>query len=444
MAHLNLLVVDDDSLVRDSIKISLPENWQAHTFENPKDIPKHKHFNAAIVDMHLSGNTDVAEGVDVIASLRKSDPHLEIIAMSGDLDRELMEACLKAGASRFLAKPMNFDELKITLEKIEAYLLLQGARGRSQNTTAWVGNSKSSQNLKKIIADMTGEAGPILIEGESGTGKEVTSQLLHQQRSNAPFVPVNVAGLSESLFESEFFGHVKGAFTGADQNKMGLAEAAHGGDLFLDEIEALSLNMQVKLLRFLESGEIKRVGAKESIHVKCRVILATNQKLENLVEEKKFREDLLWRINGKKISLPPLRERKADIPQLAKHFLGQDRVRKKEISPEAIEALESYEWPGNIRELKRVCEQLLVSCPLPIIRAEDVDGILKPQSSTSVNSSSIDFKMGLPDLIKNYESFAILTALEKYKDIDETAKILKISRSSLYKKIKDHNIDWRD
>ena len=195
----------------------------------------------------------------MIADLRASDPHLEIVAISGDLDRELMEACLRAGAGRFLAKPLSPEEVCLTLEKIEALHLLRLATARGGSPAPWIGEGPASQGVRRQIAALRGEGGPILIEGESGTGKEVTAALIHAQDPGRPFVVVNVAALPEQVFESEFFGHVRGAFTGADQNKMGLAEAAHGGDLFLDEIEALPMAQQAKLLRFLENGEVRRV-----------------------------------------------------------------------------------------------------------------------------------------------------------------------------------------
>ena len=221
---------------------------------------------------------------------------------------------------------------------------------------------------------------------------------------------------------------------------MGLAEAAHGGKLFLDEVEALSPPMQVKLLRFMENGEVRRVGARDSLIVKTQVIAATNKNLEALVAEGKFREDLLWRLNGNKISLPPLRERKEDILELTRHFLNLDKFRKKELSPEATTQLCLYSWPGNVRELKRVCEQLLVQAPLPLIRGEDVRYCL-PLSplSTSFGEDPKSPQKSLQDLIGGFEAEAIKTCLQQTKSIEETSQILQVSRSNLYKKSKPRN-----
>lgn len=440
MKDLVLLVVDDDELVIQSVKLALPDHWRMMACQDPANLPE-RGFHAALVDMHLTGNLSRAEGVDVIRRLSQKHAHLEIVAMSGNLDRALMEQCLKAGASRFLAKPLSLDEVVLTLDKIEALFLLQGATSRSVTASRrWVGGSPQSQNIQRQIAQLRNENGPILIEGESGTGKEVAAQLIHSQQNNTPFVVINVAGVPDNLFESEFFGHVKGAFTGADQNKMGLAEAAQGGDLFLDEIEALSLPHQAKLLRFLETGECRRVGAKETVIVQTRVIAATNRNLNQMVAEGKFREDLLWRLNGKKILLPPLRERPQDIPELVRHFLGQDKARRKDIGDDAMQVLQEYPWPGNVRELRRVCEQLILIAPLPVLRKEDVLQVIRPPAQVANAGAPMDLTRGLSDLVNDFESQIIQKALSQQNDIDEVARLLKISRSSLYKKIKDHGI----
>lgn len=444
MRDLRLLMVDDDELLLAALRTALPSNWRlvAHSGTGPLPMGP---FHAALVDMHLTKRLDRAEGLDIIRQLIKDDPHLEVIAISGDLDRDLMERGLKVGASRFLAKPLHAEELKLTLDKIEEMHLLRGALQRSgQRPPPWLGQSAAAQEIQRQIAQFKGERGPILIEGESGTGKEVVAHLLHAQNEGTPFVTVNTAALPENLFESELFGHVRGAFTGADQNKMGLAEAAHGGDLFLDEIEAMPLGLQAKLLRFLETGEVRRVGAKDSIRVDCRVMVATNRPLPELVRTGQFREDLMWRLSGKHLRLPPLRERREDIGLLCHNFLSQDPRRKKELSSDALEVLSTHSWSGNVRELKRISEQLQLSAPLPVIRRQDVMMLLAPQTETPLTVADVDFTQGLSDLTNRYEAEIITRCLELYKDIDETARILKISRSSLYKKIKDHGIQWRD
>lgn len=441
--RLKLLLVEDDDLVIQSLRMSLPEHWALVSANSPNEIPKQA-YDAAFVDMHLTGNLKNPEGLKVIKSLSEQDPHLEIVAISGDLNRDLMEGCLKAGASRFLAKPLTREEIFLILDKIEALHLLRGASQRSGTlTTKWIGSSQASNDMRKQIASLKSEKGPILIEAESGAGKEVAARIIHEQeKSDRPFISINVAAIPENLFESEIFGHVRGAFTGADQNKMGLAEAAHGGDLFLDEVEALPMSQQAKLLRFLESGEIRRVGGKEVIKVSTRVIAASNQNLQKMVKEEKFREDLLWRLSGKKLLIPPLRERKDDIGDLCKHFVELERPkRNKSFAEDAIEELKNYSWPGNVRELKRVCEQLSLLAPLPIIRCEDVKKALLGSAVTVASThQSIELDKGLTTLLGEYEALIIKHALAKQPDIDLAAKILGISRSSLYKKLNDYNI----
>jgi len=444
MKKFNLLVVDDDKLIVQSINVALPEQWTLTEHNSHENVPS-GHFHAAFVDMHLKGNTSHAEGLQVIKDLRSLYPHLEIVAMSGNLDRNLMESCLKNGASRYLAKPLSIDEITLTLDKIEAFFLLQNATLRgNKNSVNWIGSSPESESVRRQIASFRGESGPLLIYGESGTGKEVISRLINEQENSRPFICINVAAIPENLFESELFGHVRGAFTGADQNKMGLAEAANNGDLFLDEIEALSLPLQAKFLRFLESGEIRRVGSQTNIKINTRIIAATNRPLDEMVLSGEFREDLLWRLKGKSIDIPPLRDRPSDIKELTKHFISQDAVRLKRLEPEAVTSLKQYEWPGNVRELKRVCEQLMLQSPLPVIRALDVDRILQPglqKASTNYQGMEVQFNDGLANLVESFEMHVIKEGLKKYKEIEKLSKTLKISRSSLYNKLKVYGID---
>jgi DNA-binding NtrC family response regulator len=257
-----------------------------------------------------------------------------------------------------------------------------------------------------------------------------------------------MASLPEALFESEMFGHVKGAFTGAETNKIGLIEAAHGGDLFLDEIEALSLTNQAKLLRFLENGEIRKVGGKDIIKVQTRVIAASNRSLQQMVRDSQFREDLFFRLASQRLQLPPLRERKEDILELSEFFLEIEKPRRnKKFTADGSEALLNYDWPGNVRELQRICEQLSLVSPLPLIRKEDVEALLNPRSNQSnafgsaTPGRTLNLAFGLTKLCEQFETEVIKQALQVEKEIDAAAQLLMISRSSLYKKIKDYKID---
>lgn len=433
---LNLLAIDDDTLILESLRSVIGEPWHfigKTVFSMPPET-----VHVAFVDLHLSKNFAKCEGLDIIRTISEHNPHTEIVAISGDLSRDLMEKSLKAGASRFLPKPLTPEEVVLTLKKLEA--LFQLRFGPPTKHRAWIGTSEASEDLRRQIAQLKGETTPILIEGESGAGKDVIANILNQQENSRPFVSVNVASLPENLFESEFFGYSKGAFTGALQSKMGLAEAANGGDLFLDEIEALPLTQQAKLLRFLENGEVRKVGSTEAMHIECRVIAASNENLSKKVSEGKFREDLLWRLSGHKISIPPLRERREDIPDLCRHFVENIRPpRNKSFSEGALTALKNYNWPGNVRELRRLCEQIVLQSPLPIIRSEDVARLVNP-SSISTPELRLDLHRGLSDLVNDFEKKVLESALSQEKDIDAIAKVLKISRSSLYKKLKDYTL----
>lgn len=446
MAELfNLLIAEDDQILATSLKLMVPSGFKVFITSNPNMIPDHVFFHAAMVDMHLISKVgERPDGPDVIAHILKKNPQTEIISISGDLDRNNMEAAIRAGAQRFLAKPLLAEEVTLILEKILAYWQLRQIEFSQNRKTQLIGQSEGTEKLRKKIAELRGEKNAVLIEGETGTGKDVVARLLNEQEGQRPFVTINCAALNESLFESEFFGYVKGAFTGADTNKLGLAEAAHGGDLFLDEIEALPLSQQSKLLRFLESGEIRRLGAKESTFVQTRIIAASNQPLQQLIAEKKFREDLYFRLSSQKIELKPLRERTADISPLAQFFTGKEKPRRnKDFDPDAFEVLQKYSWPGNVRELKRVCEQLVLTSPLPIIRAEDVKKFLSFTSENQpelMSEENVFQTMSLENFMNSQEKKFLELTLKKNKNIDQAAGSLKISKSNLYKKIKDHGI----
>ncbi len=438
---LKLLVVDDDQLITATITEMIPEGWVAHCYNDPKLVPMDEIFHCAFIDMHLSNDLNIHDGSEFIKDLKEKHPKLEVLAISGDLNQKTMELALAAGATRYIAKPLSQKYISSVLKQIESYFLLLATSQRSSvsNKNDWIGQSPIFLKVTKQIAQLKHEPGPILIEGETGTGKEITARLLRSTEST-PYIVINVAEVPESLFESEFFGHVKGSFTGANDNKMGLIEAADGGDLFIDEIEALPISAQVKLLRFLQEGEIRRVGSSETIKVNVRVIIATNKNLEEMVKKEEFREDLLWRINGKKITLPPLRDRIEDIEPLVKHFL-KNITPFKSIAPESIELLKKHSWSGNIRELRRLCEKIVSLSPLPIIRPEDVESYVILSNPMDISTES---DLSLQDQLANIEKSIIERKLQLHKNIDIVCEKLQVSRSNLYKKIKEHDIKWKN
>ena len=353
-----------------------------------------------------------------------------------------MEASLRSGASRVFCHPLQSEDIFLVLNKIATLWDLRCCNtSRDSGQTQWIGKSMASEKIKEFVAQMTGEQIPILIEGESGSGKEVVAQLLQQKDRDRPFIVVNAAAISENLFESEFYGHVKGAFTGAIQHRLGFVALAHGGDLFIDEIEALSLPFQAKLLRFLETGEYFPVGSSEVRHSQVRIVAATNECLESLVEKSLFRKDLYFRLCGYHLKIPPLRERLEDIEPLCHFFLRKRLGRSaKRMDPEALEALKKYSWPGNVRELKRACERLNLHAPLPIIRSLDVRELMLGASGPRA-TGQYRLGLGLQQLLADHEKNVLSFALEQSDDVDILAKLLKISRSSLYKKVKDYGLE---
>lgn len=437
----HLLIVDDDPVVHQSLKLLLKDQWKIFSVQNPELLSIDRFYHVAFVDMHLDPTTKNRPlGLEVLKKIHQFHPQTELIAISGDLNPALMEECLKAGATRFLAKPFGEEELQSVLSKIQSFWQMRSQDPKSSEYR-WIGKSPESEKVLKQISELRHEFRPILIEGETGTGKEVVAHLLNLQEMNRPFVPVNMASIPEHLFESEFFGHVKGSFTGADTHKLGLVELANGGDLFLDEIEALSLPHQAKLLRFLETGEFRKVGGKETQKVHCRVISASNIPLQTLISSGQFREDLYFRISTHKINLMPLRQRGSDLSLLADYFLNQVKgSRNKSWTPEALESLATHSWPGNVRELKRVCEQLALSSPLPVIRKEDVQSLLGLKTKSGTNSISIDLNLGINELLFQYERQILIEAIKQKKDVKDLAQILKISSSNLYKKIDEHDL----
>ncbi len=434
MSEFRLLVFEDDPDVHRSIKLLLPTQWSCYHVQKWDELPQ-RFFHAFLIDMHQPGNSQL--GVEVLARLRPLYPEAEFMMFSGSSDFKLMEKCLQLGATKFFEKPLNVAELTQKLNQISS---LWDMRSSKSQGIEWVGRTSAvSQKLLRQVAELKNYQSPILIQGETGSGKEVVFRLLNQQEISRPFVTVNLSSLSENLFESELFGHVKGAFTGADTEKMGLVELANGGDLFLDEIEALPVHLQPKLLRFLESGEYKKVGGQKNQFSQVRIIAATNENLETKVQNKTFREDLLFRLNGRKIKIPPLRERLEDLEELAEFFTNHNSCySSKKFLTEAIEKLKAYPWPGNSRELKRVCEQLRLLSPLPWIREQEVAPLLT--KTESLLDSELETRQGLGQQVFELEKKVIQKALERWKSIEEVSEKLQISKSHLYKKIRDLGI----
>jgi DNA-binding NtrC family response regulator len=371
---LRILFADDEKSLQEFMRSELPRLGHEVTVcpdgrAALKALEKST-FDAAILDLRMPGMT----GIEVLEQLKHTSPDTEAIVMTGHASMETAIDAVRLGAFDYITKPCKLSEIEAVLTKVgekrdlkHQNLALQSRVQAAEGPTVLVGSSNPMTSVHRLIATVAPTDSTVLILGETGTGKELAARTLYQQSKRAamPFVPVNCGALSENLVESELFGHRKGAFTGADRDHKGLFEVANGGTLFLDEVGELNKNIQVKLLRFLESGEIRRVGETEPFRTDVRVLCATNRDLRALIKEDLFREDLYFRINTFEIRLPPLRERRPDIPALARHLLGRAARRPADqmadlLSPEAVDVLLEHDWPGNVRELANVMEHAYI------------------------------------------------------------------------------------
>ena len=401
---------------------------------------KKSSFDCLLVDLDMPG----VGGIDVIAKAKELSPQTEAIVLTGKSSLETAVAALRHGAFDYLTKPCKLAELAAILERVadkreltNKFLALKRRLERIEGESRLIGESPRMLQVKKLIARVAPTNSTALILGETGTGKELVARAIHDQslRAEMPFVPINCGALPESLIESELFGHRRGSFTGADEHRVGLFEVANGGTLFLDEIGELPKAMQAKLLRFLESGEIRRVGENESFIVDVRVVCATNRDLEQMVTDGDFREDLMFRINAFEINLPPLRERGADIADLARHLARRHRsaaVSEENLfEPQVLRALAEHSWPGNVRELANVVEHATILCDGGPIGLEHL-----PRSFEQRKSRPPQFKMVGAQTLRDIEMQAIHQALERHAgNKPKAADELGISLKTLYNKL---------
>ena len=396
-------------------------------------------YDCILVDLDMPG----CDGIGVIAHCKEVSPETEAVVLTGKSSMETAIAALRHGAFDYLTKPCKLVELQALLKRVsdkrqltQKYRALQHRVQRLEGTPRLIGNTPAMQKVRILIEKVAPTNSTVLILGETGTGKELVARALHEHSSRAenPFVAINCGALPETLIESELFGHRKGAFTGADDHRVGLFEVAHGGTIFLDEIGELPKAMQAKLLRVLESGEIRRVGENKTTQVDVRVICATHRDLQAMVAEEEFREDLMYRINPFEIHLPALRERIQDVPDLARYLLARHRGKQAIdalIADDAIEVLLSHVWPGNVRELANVIEHATILCDSGPIRAEH----LPPQLASRQLQGAARLRRGIVTL-RDLEMEAILEALERNDgNKPKAAEELGISLKTLYNKI---------
>jgi DNA-binding NtrC family response regulator len=441
-----LLLVDDDVEYRNSVARRFVRRGfqvqEASNGEEALDLAERRQFDVVILDMVMPG----LSGLEVLQKLRNSHPECEIIMLTGQGTIEAAVQAMKLGAYDYLTKPVPLAELELLIEKAydrrtlsKENMQLKAVLGRSEATSEIIGRSPQMREVFRLIE----RAGPtdkaILIQGESGTGKELVARALHRHsaRANQPLVVINCAALSETLLESELFGHEKGAFTGAAAAKPGLIEIADGGTLFIDEIGELAGPIQAKLLRVLEDGSMRRVGSVKERHVNVRLLAATNRDMVVEVQSGRFREDLYYRINVMSLHVPPLREREGDIDLLLEKFVGKDW----KIDDEALRALEAYRWPGNVRQLINAIERAKIMADDNTIRVYDL-----PQDITrSRTEDHVHQPTPNGDRLDELERTHVLEILTRERgNKARAARALGINRRSLYRLLEKYQIRLDD
>lgn len=447
-----ILVVDDEDIIRESLSFILKKEGyiveEAANGQIAYDKIIENFFDIVITDIEMP----IMRGIELLEKVSSFNTQTAFIVITayGSLDTAIK--ALRSGASDYLLKPIEFDELLFKVKKIietkkiiSENLILKKEFMRSFDFSRLVGKSSAMQRIFEMIETVAETDSTVLITGNSGTGKELVARAIHQnsRRKNKPFVAVNCGAISENLIESELFGHKRGSFTGAISDKEGFLKAADGGTLFLDEISEMPLQLQVKLLRVIQEKELTPVGTTYSIPIDVRFLASTNRNLMTEISEGRFREDLYYRLNVVELHLPSLKERKEDIPFLADHFVNKYRTEMgkniKGIEESASRALMNYEWRGEVRELENIIERSVIFCKRDFITKEDLPTYIYSNS----NEIQLPDKPGaLEDFVRKIEREYILKTLETNGfDKEKTAKLLNLGLSTLYRKIKELGIE---
>ena len=441
---IRVLVVDDEEPLRRLLKKELGR--KGFSVEVASDggealaILRENVFDVLLLDIVMPG----IDGIELMNRLKADPASPVIIVLTGRATVETAVEAMKNGAYDYLSKPYKLDELVIVINRAFEYgrlskksQLLEQELVRKESPAEFICRSRQMKEILGLIRKIAPTDSPVFVQGESGTGKELVANTIwrYSRRSGSPFVALNCATLSENLIESEIFGHEKGAFTHAFQKKHGLVEVADRGTFFLDEIAEMPLGLQAKLLRFLDSGEFRRLGSNKTLQVDVRLIAATNKELKELVKNGDFREDLYYRLNVINITIPPLRERKEDIPELAEHFLRKyGKKMGKQIDgfkPGATEILNNYPWPGNARELENVVERGVILCDNSMIGPEDLS-ISAPRAETEMSAN--------PSLEEIEKDYILRVLRETGGNQSRASQILGIDRKTLYLKLKKYGI----
>jgi two-component system, NtrC family, response regulator PilR len=446
MEPANVLVVDDErnilAVLRDTLSHFGYRVTCAASAAEALAAIRSELFDAAITDIRMPDMS----GLELLREIKRQDESIEVIVMTGYPTITSAVEALKEGAYDYLSKPLIFDELEHVMLRVMERRFLRGEvhtlrtrLGEELTLNELIGSSTAIERVKDIVAKVAVTDSPVLIEGESGTGKELVAAAIHRlsSRAKGPFMPVNCGAIPPDLLESEFFGHVRGAFSGAVADSLGLFRGAHNGTIFLDEIAELPPTLQVKLLRVLQEMQVRPVGSTKAYPVDARVIAATNRNLEQAMVENRFRQDLYYRLNVIRITLPPLRARREDIPALVTHFLRRFNRRfhrdLRGITPDAMSALAAFDFPGNVRELENLIERAYAMGARDQITLADLPSLTARAAGMPAITGST-----LPTLAE-VEKDLILRALALLdNDKEEAARALGISRRTIYRRLKEY------
>jgi two-component system response regulator HydG len=447
---LNLLIVDDERSVREAcreVALSLGFSaFVADSAEHAYRLLDTQGFDAVLLDLRLPG----AGGMEALRRIKERRPEAIVIVVTGYGTVQSAVQAMKNGAYDYVTKPFSMEELKLLLERVASHLKLKSENRilrekvkSKQGFGGIVGRAPEMEKLYRIIAKAANSVHPVLILGESGTGKEMVARSIHYSGPfrDKPFIPVDCGSLVPTLIESELFGHVKGAFTGANQAKDGLMAMAEGGTIFLDEVGELPVDLQAKMLRAIQEKEIRPVGSTRRVAINVRILAATNRDLEQAVMQGAFRRDLYFRLNVLSLRIPPLRERRQDIPLLIAHFLermARTSAQEKTLSDDALKVLLAYDWPGNVRELENCLERAYAFTSGSVIHLTDLPREIAnlPVAPSSPGNGSAHAKI-IP--MAELEKQTIISAITELNgDKLQAARLLGIGKTTLYRKLKDY------
>lgn len=457
MKEYKILVVDDDPKILQRLKEVLTrEGYAVDIAKNGQianDMLDQDYYDLALIDL----NMPKIDGMTLLKTMVEIHPDTVGIILTGHgTIRNAVEA-MKVGAADYLAKPVKMEELLLVVQRALEFrdlkrenLALKRQLRKKYKFDNFIGDSLPMNKVFRVIEKVADSNSTVLILGESGTGKELVAKAIHyhSSRKDKPLIPVNCGAIPEELLESELFGHEKGAFTNAIRTRIGRFELANGGTIFLDEVAEMSPHLQVKLLRILQEQEFERLGGAKTIRCDVRILAATNKNLDKLVEEGKFREDLYYRLKVIPVSLPPLRDRKSDIPLLAHHFLDtisrNKRNKQMSITKDVLKALVSYDWPGNVREMENIIERMVILAEGDHITLDDLPEKIARKHALELDENGFipEEGLSLSNAVNDYERQLIIHALEKAGWVkNRAAKLLKMNRTTLVEKIKKQGIE---